>query len=195
MKNEIERLEKFKKAIFDEVEAKAKEMISEAEAESEEKLEKIRHETDGFVQSKIADIDKECEAKSVRVLSSENLQAKRAVLLSREELIDKVFSNVKDKLDEFMKTPEYGKMMSEKVKSCADKYPGERGVVYVSLKDSDLKDNLSCGGRYTVETGETIEVGGVMVVLDDKGIALDYTFDTALSEQRESFARRVGLNL
>lgn len=195
MKNEIERLEKFKKAIFDEVEAKAKEMISEAESEREEKLEKVRRETDGFVQAKIASIDKECEAKAVRALSSENLQAKRAVLLSREELIDKIFSNVKDKLDEFMKTPEYGKMMSEKVKSCADNYPGERGVVYVSLKDGDLSGSLSCGGRYTVETSDTIEIGGAMVVLEDKGIALDYTFDTSLSEQRESFARRAGLNL
>lgn len=195
MKNETEKLEKFKKAIFDEVDAKAQEMISEAEAQRDERLEKARHEADGFVQSMIAQIDKDCEAKAVRELSSESLQAKRNVLLSREGLIDKVFSNVRDKLDEFMKTPEYGKMLAEKVKSCAEKYPDDKGVVYVAFKDEGLCGQLSCGGRYKALPSETVEVGGAMVVLEDKGIALDYTFDTALSEQRESFARKAGLNL
>lgn len=195
MKNETERLEKFKKAIFDEVDAKAREIISEAETERDEKLEKARREADGFVQSKISQIDKDCEAKSVRELSSDSLQAKRNVLLSREGLIDKVFSNVRDKLEEFMKTPEYGKMLSERVKSCAEKYPDDKGVVYVALKDEGLADLLSLNGKYKVEPSETVEVGGAMVVLEEKGIALDCTFDTALSEQRESFARRAGLNL
>lgn len=195
MKNETEKLEKFKKAIFDEVDAKAQEMISEAEAEREERLEKARREADGFVQSRIAQIDKDCEAKAVRELSSDSLQAKRNVLLSREELIDKVFSNVRNKLDEFMKTPEYGKMLAERVRSCAEKYPEDNVVVYVALKDEALCGQISTGGKYRTEPSETVEVGGAMVVLEDKGIALDYTFDTALSEQRESFARKAGLNL
>lgn len=195
MKNETEKLEKFKKAIFDEVDAKAQEMISEAEAQREERLAKARHEADGFVQSRIAQINKDCETKAVRELSSESLRAKRNVLLSREGLIDKVFSNVRDKLEEFMKTPEYGKMLAEKIKSCAEKYPDDKGVVYVAFKDEGLCGLLSCGGRYKAQPSETVEVGGAMVVLEDKGIALDYTFDTALSEQRESFARKAGLNL
>lgn len=195
MKNETEKLERFKKAIFDESAAKAEEIVSAARTECGERVSRARHEADGYVKSVTEQINKECEADAVRELSSGSLSSKRNILLSRESVIDRVFGNVRSRLEEFMKTPEYEKLLVKRLEECAAAYPGEKGCVYISQKDAGLADKLSMGGRFEVKAGGSIGIGGITVVFDESSIAVDCTFDSALEEQRESFAVRAGLSL
>lgn len=195
MMNETEKLDKFKKAVFGEADKKAEMIVKAAEKERDERLSKARSEAENYLQAQTAQIDKSCEAAAVREISSENLSSKRSVLLRREQIIDRVFDNVRSQLDEFMKTPEYKKLLCERVEECAKLYPNEKGKVMVALRDEKLAADLTAGGQFRTEVSETIEIGGAMIIIEDRNLAVDYTFDYAFSQQRESFAVKAGLNL
>lgn len=195
MINEAEKLDRFKKAVFSDVESKADKIIAQAQAESDEKIRQAQAQSESCVKEKIAQADKEYAAEIVRTVSSQNLQSKRNILLSRENVIDKVFDGVKSRLEEFRKTSEYPKLLEKKIAECEKAYPDEKGKVYISYSDRELAEKLSKGGKYETEIKDTIELGGIMIVFEEINLALDYTFDSAFSQQRESFAARAGLSL
>ena len=53
---------------------------------------------------------------------------------------------------------------------------------------SDLAD-------FEVKSRDSIELGGMLMVYEDMGIALDYTFDSAFEEQRSAFTEKAELVL
>lgn len=195
MVNESEKLDKFKKAIFADASAQADKIISAAQQESGERIAQAEIEAESWLKAEKEQTDREYAAAAVREVSSGSLESQRNVLLSRERIIDKVFANVREELAEFMKTPEYAKMLTGKVRECADAYPDEKGVVYVSYNDEGLSAQLSLGGRFEVRVSDTIEIGGVMVVFEESNLAVDCTLDSAFMQQREGFAGKAGLVL
>ena len=48
---------------------------------------------------------------------------------------------------------------------------------------------------FEVKSRDSIELGGVLAVYDDMGIALDYTFDSAFEQQRSAFTEKAELVL
>ncbi|WP_294409423.1 V-type ATP synthase subunit E family protein [uncultured Ruminococcus sp.] len=195
MLNESEKLEKFKKAIFDETSAKADEMISAAQKESEEKIAQAKLEAENYIKTQKAQTDKESQAQTVRMISSESLNSKRSILLSREEMIGRVFGNVKAELEKFMKTSDYKVLLDKKINECTLAYPAEKGIVQCSYRDEELVKSLPSAKGYEIKPSENIEVGGVMIVFEKMNLALDCTFDCVLEKQRESFAAKAGLSL
>lgn len=191
MINETEKLDKFKKAVYGEAGQQADEILKAAYEERDSRLARARANAENFQNTKFSEIDREFEEKKVKEISSESLRVKRNVLIRREQIIGRVFDNVRERLESFIQTPDYEKLMCRRVKECADKYPDEKGTVYITARDKALADKLTAGGRYTVKVGEKVDTGGMLIILENIGIAIDYTFDSALSEQRDNFVSRV----
>ncbi len=192
MENQTNKLERFKQAVFDDAEKQAKLITEAADKQRETELAQAKIEAQSLADSKKAAADKNEEARAVRGISSKQLEAKRNVLCHREKLIDSVFDSVKNRLAAFKASGEYKLWLKEKAEKCKQTYPEHKGVLYLSPEDMTFAPELA---GFEVKSRDSIELGGVLAVYDDMGIALDYTFDSAFEQQRSAFTEKAKLVL
>lgn len=192
MENQTNKLERFKQAVFEDAEKQAKLITEAADKQRETELAQAKIEAQSLADSKKAAADKTEEARAVREISSKQLEAKRNVLCHREKLIDSVFDSVKNRLAAFKASGEYKLWLKEKAEKCKQTYPEHKGVLYLSPEDMTFAPELA---GFEVKSRDSIELGGVLAVYDDMGIALDYTFDSAFEKQRSAFTEKAELVL
>ena len=192
MENQTNKLERFKQAVFEDAEKQAKLITEAADKQRETELAQAKIEAQSLADSKKAAADKTEEARAVREISSKQLEAKRNVLCHREKLIDSVFDSVKNRLAAFKASGEYELWLKEKAEKCKQTYPEHKGVLYLSPEDMTFAPELA---GFEVKSRDSIELGGVLAVYDDMGIALDYTFDSAFEQQRSAFTEKAELVL
>ena len=185
MENQTIKLERFKQAVFEDAEKQAKLITEAADKQRENELAQAKIEAQSLADSKKAATDKTEEARAIREISSKQLEAKRNVLCHREKLIDSVFDNVKSRLATFKASRDYKSWLKEKAEKCKQTYPEHKGVIYLS---PDLAD-------FEVKSRDSIELGGMLMVYEDMGIALDYTFDSVFEGQRSAFTEKAELVL
>lgn len=193
MTDQTQKLEKFKQAVFDEAAEKADEIIKETEEHCAEVLAQAEAEAKELISESKAKANKESKEAAQRAESSGKLEQRRNVLSARQEVIDKVFSNVCEKLEAFRESAEYEKLLVRRVEECAAAVPGKRGEVRVAVADMKYAAKLTCGGRFTVCESANILLGGIMVVFPEDNLALDCTFDNEFARQKSGFAGKAGL--
>lgn len=193
MIDQTQKLEKFKQAVFDDADAKAAEIVNEAKAECDKRISEAKREAQENISRSKAEADEQFNIRELRESSSGNLQSRKVVLRSREDMIDRVFDNVRAQLEDYRKTADYEALMVKRAQEAYELYPDKKGEVRISPKDSALKDKLTLGGKFTVSETKSIITGGIMVVYADDNLALDFTFDNELANSRKGFAGRAGL--
>ena len=192
MENQTIKLERFKQAVFEDAEKQAKLITESADKQRENELAQAKIEAQSLTDSKKASTDKTEEARAIREISSKQLEAKRNVLCHREKLIDSVFDNVKSRLATFKASRDYKSWLKEKAKKCEQTYTEHKGVIYLSPEDMKYASDLA---DFEVKSRDSIELGGMLMVYEDMGIALDYTFDSAFEGQRSAFTEKAELVL
>ena len=192
MNNESEKLARFKKAVFDDADRQVQAIVEKAEKQRDSRLAQAKLESESFARTEKSGIDKTEEARAVREISSRQLASKRNILCHREKIIDKVFENVREKLTDFRNGDEYESFLLDKAERCRKEYPGEEGVIYLAPDDMKFAGKLA---GFEVRSKSSIELGGMLVVYEKSGIALDYTFDSAFEEQKEGFTEKAELTL
>ncbi len=192
MNNESEKLARFKKAVFDHADKQVQAIIEEAEKQRDSRLAQAKLEAESFARTEKSGIDKTEEARAVREISSRRLASKRNILCYREKIIDKVFESVREKLAAFRNGGEYEGFLLDKAERCRKEYPGEKGIAYLAPSDMKFAEKLA---GFEVRSKSSIELGGMLVVYERSGVALDYTFDSAFEEQREGFTQKAELTL
>ena len=195
MIDQTQKLEKFKQAIFNEVESSANELIENTKQECEQRISDARAEAALIRENGFAGIDSEYTGLAARTASAQKLESRRNILLKREEIIDRVFDNVKKELQRFCQSSEYEKLMIRRLRKCAETYPHKQGEVLISPKDKGLADKLGAVGDYTVKVSSGIELGGFTLVFAQDNLAIDCTFDEQFSKQRRGFAAVSGMKL
>lgn len=193
MKNETEKLNKFKLAVFSQVEQQAQDIVSQAQAQQKEQLDAAKQETQSSVTAQLAAIDKEYEAEKIRSISSRKLQAQRNILSHRSEMINKVFEGVCKSLEEFCKSEGYKQELKQRLDKCAKQLDGKEATAYFAKRDLELGKELCKDTGFTPQQSQSIVLGGVMVVSEQTGIALDCTFDSTLEQEKQSFSETSGL--
>ena len=188
MENQTIKLERFKQAVFEDAEKQAKLITESADKQRENELAQAKIEAQSLADSKKAAADKTEEARAIREISSKQLEAKRNVLCHREKLID----NVKSRLATFKASRDYQSWLKEKAEKCKQTYPEHKGVIYLSPEDMKYASDLA---DFEVKSRDSIELGGMLMVYEDMGIALDYTFDSAFEGQRSAFTEKAELVL
>lgn len=193
MTDQTQKLEKFKQAVFDEAAEKAAEIIRETEEQCAEVLADAEAEARDFVKQSRAKAEKEQKEAAQRTESAGRLAQRRNVLNARQEVIDRVFSNVREKLEAFRQSADYEKLLVRRVTECAAVYPNKKGEVRLASADMKYAAVLTCGGRFTVTESANILLGGLMVVFPEDNLALDCTFDNEFKRQKSGFAGKAGL--
>lgn len=198
MSTENEKLERFAKAVNDEVDAQIEEILKQADVSRNEIIEKANDESLYEAYDKIKEEIKKITNKYVKIVSKAELDTKREILLYREKIANQVIDNVKNKLVEFTSSKEYGDYLIKLVKEeITDETKAEDIIVYVSDKDIVYKNDIqkAVSSDLRIEKKSSIKIGGVCVYFEKDSVIKDKTLDTALEEQKGQFNNSSRLRL
>lgn len=198
MSTENEKLERFAKAVNDEVDSQIEEILKQADVSRNEIIEKANDESLYEAYDKIKEEIKKITNKYVKIVSKAELDTKREILLYREKIANQVIDNVKNKLVEFTSSKEYGDYLIKLVKEeITDETKAEDIIVYVSDKDIVYKNDIqkAVSSDLRIENKSSIKIGGVCVYFEKDSVIKDKTLDTALEEQKGQFNNSSRLRL
>lgn len=100
----------------------------------------------------------------------------------QKELEQKLYSEVKGKLERYMGAREYEKYLIDQVRS-VQKFAGEdEAVIYIDPADVGKQNAISAGANTAVVVSAYGFGGGIRAVIAKRGILVDQSFDTKLKE-------------
>ena len=179
-----ERLTRFEKAVFSEVEAKANEILSEVDAYKEEKVAGAQDDELQQSYQKIQQKIDEIRSNFAKEVTREKLSAKQQLLLKRKELTEALFQEAGKKLEAYTASGEYDAWLEKTLKK-DQAYLSEGAKILTRGEDAERIRKLA--GSVPVEVSASIRLGGFVIVQDEKQIYLDETFDTRMETAREQF--------
>ena len=121
--------------------------------------------------------------------------ARKSLLLKRDEILGKVFSEVKEKLAKFCKSDDYKYLLIEKTKQ-AKQDLGDKDIEILLNQDDLVYENdlkTVWGSNCTVLASNTIEYGGIMFSFPQINLIIDETFDSKISQLQRDFIKISGL--
>ena len=181
MPNDNEKLARFEKAVFSEMETKAAEILSEVDSYKEEKLGGVQdaelQRAYDLIQRKAVEI----RAGFARDITREKLSARQRVLLRRKELTEELFQKAADKIQQYTKTEEYTSLLKDMIQ----KHTDSETKILVREADETLVRSLVKGNPIEV-TGQIV-LGGLIFVNESRRSYEDFTFDSRLKSAEENF--------
>ena len=125
-------------------------------------------------------------------LSIGQLDLKREFSHRQEELKDKLFVELKDKLANFMETQEYQQLLDRQVKEAKAFAGDEELIIYMDPSDGDKLQRIAMHHNASIKLSEYSFTGGIRAVITGKHILIDNSFETKLSEARHEFKFDLG---
>lgn len=192
-----EKLNLFTALVLEDAEDKRDRLLEKVEKEYAERIDEKETEIlQGAyedIQQGIRDIRQNANE---RVLHSE-LEAKKKLIMRREEIINEIMATATAKLSEFKKSGEYEKWLFEKIKKASFEVGDGAKIVYISANDIQFKDKIESnfGENITVEAAENDFFGGVKLLNTDRRVSVDYSFKEMLDEQKQKFLKGSGLSI
>lgn len=187
-----EKLQKFESAVMEQANVQVESILAQLNSIKEQTLsqtedaELTRHFTN--MQNELSQIKQSC----IKRVSLHAQQANKEMLLYRENIRKKVFDAVRERLEEFTKTPEYEKFLSDNLAELSE-YTADDLVVCIGENDLKFKDTVFAS--MTVVLDKKIKIGGFILKSSEKGFALDETLDARLDSQQGYFNSISGLKV
>ncbi|MDE6726936.1 MAG: hypothetical protein K2J80_03225, partial [Oscillospiraceae bacterium] len=101
------------------------------------------------------------------------------------------FEELRGELAEFAKSAKYADYLKRLLKK-AESELGEKCVILAAAKDVEAVKKLTA---HEVQADGAITLGGICALDKEKGLFADYTLDSALNNERESFTDKPELRL
>ena len=111
-----------------------------------------------------------------KALSAEQLTIKRDWNKKQNDLKEKIFSEVKELLESFTKTPEYENYLTAKIKEALDFAEDDEISIYLSPEDSSLIEKLQKITDATIQIAKDSFLGGIRATIPHKNILIDHSF-------------------
>ena len=121
-------------------------------------------------------------------LSKRQMEIRRAVGEKQEELKQKLFGEVEEKLEKYKRTDAYDTYLEEWIRRSKDFAGKEEIQIYIDPADQEKLAGLEgkTGARLTVS--EYSFQGGMRAVIRSKNILIDQSFETKLNEIKKDFS-------
>ncbi len=163
-------------SILVEYQASLKKIYDEKKAELEQKAAaRIKVETDNLSREKN------------KQLSNEAVEIRKTISLRTEELINSLFDDIQNKVVEFMKTPEYVKLLEAQITAAYNFAKGEEIVIYINASDSAKLEELQQATGTTLTISNIDFMGGTRAVIHSRHVLIDNSFATKLAEEKHNF--------
>ena len=176
---------------------------SEIEKVSQSEIKKIQKEIENIKNKNIKELEETAGnnadiivSQEVKSMDSEHATAlsrmaddnQRKLMRKRQDLIDNLFMEIKEKLIRFTETDDYKEKLKNKIAILGGQHHSD-GILRLSGKDMSLADDLikSFSGHIIVKPDESIKIGGFILEFHQDRIIIDETYDARLKEEREMF--------
>ncbi|MCI6059978.1 MAG: V-type ATP synthase subunit E [Dorea sp.] len=126
------------------------------------------------------------------VMSKAQLELKRDLSKTRKTLKKELFVEVKEKLQEYMQTEEYKRMLVQYIEKSVKYANGEAMTIYINPSDADKKEYLEEHTGMTLTVSREDFIGGVRAVIHGRNILIDHAYKGALENEYHNFMFRGG---
>lgn len=172
--------------------------IEEAYQEASQMIEEHKKNLDAMLSEhkksrrQSAEAEVKAEAENARrevnkALSAQQLMIKRNWTKKQNELKDKLFAEVQNLLEDFVKTPEYDSYLCRKIKDAQD-FAGEDELhIYLTPSDSSRLESISQKTRAELRLADEEFIGGIRAIIPGKNILIDNSFREAFLACKKEF--------
>lgn len=182
-----EKLVIFEESAINAATEKRTEIVSEYERNLKADYENKKHLLNEKAALKLKTQSEELKRKSNQMLSTEILNAKRLTSEKAVALTNALFDDVKEKLLEFKKTPQYEKLLIDQILYAIDFSENMPMTVYLDESDKMLAGKLWRLTNQELSISNTSFLGGTKAVIHEKNILIDNSFLTRMNELKEEF--------
>ncbi|HIQ95316.1 MAG TPA: V-type ATP synthase subunit E [Candidatus Limivivens merdigallinarum] len=182
-----EKLKHFEEAALEE----ARQKSAKAVEEHRQVLEKLKQdhidEKDRQAALQIkTETDKLKRANNMAV-SKEEIEIKRQISRKHDELKEKLFVEVRQKLDDFMTTSAYQKLLIREIKEVLEVAGEDEVTIYIDPADESMLTSLHAATNTALTLSQYSFGGGIRAVLPSRHILIDNSFSTKLGEIKQDF--------
>ena len=181
-----QKLKRFAASVNSEIEEQIEQIQQDSLTQKQELLNKtedrVLNESYTRIQKSVRDI----ESKYRRIFALREQELNTETLKYRNELVKKIFEAVESKIIEFTQSEKYEGFLIKQL----EKENVKDAVIKISDRDMKFRESLEKASGCTVEADSDIELGGIALFFEKKGIVIDKTFDNALEEHKQSFSSR-----
>lgn len=124
--------------------------------------------------------------------SKAQLEQKREIGKTQNELKKELFEEVSRLLEEYMKTEEYKKTLISYIEKAAAFANGEAMTLYINPTDEDKKQYLEEHTGMTLTVSKEDFIGGLRAVIHERNILIDYAFKGASQREYQKFTFKGG---
>lgn len=139
-----------------------------------------------------AEAEVKAEAENARrevnkALSAEQLTIKRNWTKKQNELKEALFLEVKELLENFMKTAEYDDYLYKKINEARTFAGKDQLHIYLTPSDAAKLETLSSQTGFPLEVSEDPFMGGIRAVIPEKNILIDNSFLETFQTMKKEF--------
>ena len=179
--------------IKDEIEkissAEEKEILDEAKAIEQEAYNQLRGEAEIDAKHQLDKELAEISSKASIEASAQLEERLKKLVEKREEYVNTIFTEVKNKLVEFVNSSNYLEYLTSHVKAVSDEYQMTDCVLCVRKEDLKYAYALPI----EVEEGQQIQLGGFIIENKTTNVVVDESLDSNLEAQKDWFYKTSGL--
>ncbi len=190
-----EKLKRFENLIFSDVDAQINAANADIDAYRQTTLAKHREKLIDEYFFYMQDQVKQIKAQVGQQLSKEELDAQRELLHYRNELVERVFSAVRERLANYTASAKYPSYLIEHIKSSLADSPKAAYELLVRQADLPLLEEADLPSTVTIAVDQSIQLGGFILLSQELGIMLDRSFDSGLGELVTRFNQTSGLTI
>lgn len=125
-------------------------------------------------------------------IANSQLLLKREEEKVQRELKAKLFEDVENMVNDFMKTKEYYDTLVKYIENAKDFAKGEELIVYINETDKDQKQYIEEKTNVKINISDRDFIGGVRCVLKEKEILIDNSYKTKLEQEYNNFVFEAG---
>jgi vacuolar-type H+-ATPase subunit E/Vma4 len=183
-----EKLKHFLDTCMENVRMRSSRMLDEYTSALEKSFEDHKRDARHRTQLQIRQETERIERDINRQVSAGQLEIRRLLGRRQEELKEQLFAKLKERLDDFVKTPEYEKLLERQIQNAIDFAKGQAVLIYLDPSDKDKADGFAA--RYPkadFKLSSYSFFGGTRAVIPSHNVLIDNSFKTRLAEAKESF--------
>jgi V/A-type H+-transporting ATPase subunit E len=184
------KLARFISAVNDEIDKKVNDILDGAQKQCDSILAEAESEAEIQGRKLRETNEKRITAKYTRETAQNEFSVKKKLLRHREELTDKLFAEVRDKITALRNQSDYIDVLVKKLLVTAIDNGSEILLAPEDMKFADTLKKAVKAENVTFKPEESIKLGGFSIYNKEKATITDKTFDSAVEEQKAVFVNR-----
>ena len=182
-----EKLQHFLEFCMEDARTHSAKMLDEYTAALEQTFSEHQADAKRRAEQQVALESERIEREINKQLSLEQINMKREFGKKQDELKEKLFAELKDKLAAFMETPEYTKLLEKQILAAKELAAKEFITIYIDPGDEGKISGLSLNDSADIRVSEYSFMGGTRAVIPSRHVLIDSSFQTKLAEAKRDF--------